>query len=76
MSGRLANGKIGRPEDLPSRRDGEASGLHATLADSQHERFHELKNQSMRRMDYRELTNGEFVTLLMDVWEHHLDGPE
>lgn len=35
-------------------------------------RFIQLKNESMRRMDVNELTNGAFVRMMMDVWEHQL----
>lgn len=36
-------------------------------------RFKKLKEESRHRMDNEELNNSEFVSLLLDVWEMHLD---
>lgn len=46
-----------------------AVGCHFSTA----ERFRRLKDESMQRQGRSELYNDEFLTLLLDVWELHLE---
>lgn len=46
--------------------------LHAFLEKDEHDRFYDLKRGAMDRMGRSDMTNDEFVSLLLDVYEMHL----
>lgn len=47
--------------------------LHFAVADATFDRFRRNQDKAQDRMDRDELENPEFLLLLLDVWEYHLD---
>lgn len=48
--------------------------LQSVVHKADRSRFYSSKTKAQRRLG-RELTNGDFLMLLLDVYDLHLDGP-
>lgn len=44
----------------------------AAVPETTWDRYRQLREESRQRLDYPELTNEEFISMLLDVWEREL----